>query len=150
MPSSSIMYPCPSAFMYNPFTHPRVFLDVVTYASRFYLVYVLSRLMCVHNLCISSRYRSIKRRSVKKDPLNAIHRMADVLWCTFYVRWREGKGHHPPTGVYTRFSRGVVWSKTGGVIHVGAVAAAESTLIPFGPLTTYPDAALFTSLTCFL
>ena len=31
-------------------------------------------------LYIFSRYRLIKRRSVKKDPLNAFHRMAGALW----------------------------------------------------------------------
>ena len=63
--------------MYKPLTHPRVFRDFMTYVSLLSCV----RLVSVHvlNSCISSSLSLIKRRSVKKDPLNDIHPMTGAL-----------------------------------------------------------------------
>jgi len=99
--------------MYKPFTHPSVFHDFMTYVSLLSRV----RLVSVHvfNSCTSSSSLSlIKRRSVKKDPLNSFHRMAGALrgrvlrlsnTCT-----PDGPRHYP-TGVCPRFSRRVVFRK---------------------------------------
>ena len=97
--------------MYKPFTHPRVFHDFMTHVSLLSCV----RLVSVHvfNSCISS-LSLIKRRSVKKDPLNVFHPMTGALrGCVLRLSnacTPDGPRHYP-TGVCPRFARGVVFRK---------------------------------------
>ena len=90
------------------------FHGFMTYVSLLSCVRLVS--VRVLNSCIYSSLSLIKRRSVKKDPLNAFRRMTGALRgrvlrlsnaCT-----PDGPRHYP-TGVCPRFTRRAVFRKCG-------------------------------------
>ena len=110
--------------MYKLFTHSSVFHDFMAYASLLSRVRLVSAHLFGQLICVQYFF-SLSADQIQMPVAKKIRCMPNIVWPMLFGAhftsiehapgepWQAGRRHHPPTSVYTRFSRDDVASQKG-------------------------------------